>query len=237
MESAVRGARNHIDEALTSRASRQHGSPDRNWMRHAAFRAALFREAQLQAWIKRFMRPAFLLIALFELSCIGLSLSVLGQSDWSRFVPLEIFNAVAGFIVLSIMWTLWFERHWRASAFGFCSVVLLTASVLSFATARTEPLFVSVMLLLIGAGSLVPWETRWQTALTILCLGWLALNASYLPSDTQDPLGLYNWLALLAAAGLAHVGAARNVHQAQELESQARLFEEQGQAPIEHPNP
>ncbi|HYB91374.1 MAG TPA: hypothetical protein VEC38_10040 [Candidatus Binataceae bacterium] len=165
-----------------------------------------------------------------------MSLHVRGQADWSRIFPFEIFNGVAGFIVLSIMWTLWFERHWRASAFGFCSVVLVAASVLSFATARTEPLFISVLLLLIGAGSLVPWETRWQTALTALCLAWLALNAILLRSGGEDPFGLYDWLALLAAAGLAHVGAARNEHQARELESQARLFEDQPLVPAGHAN-
>jgi len=238
MEPALSRSLDHVDGALKRRASRYHGPPDRNWMRaYAALRAAVLREAQLQTWLKNFMRPAFLLIALFELGCIGLSLHLLGQSDWSRILPLEVFNGVAGFVVLSIMWTLWFERHWRAGAFGFCSVVLVSATVLSFATARTEPLFISVLLLLIGAGSLIPWDTRWQTALTILCLGWLALNAIYLPSGAKDSLGLYNWLALLAAAGLAHVGAARNEHQARELESQARLFEDQTPVLSEHPNP
>jgi hypothetical protein len=214
-----------VRNSLTTRSSRDGGRAQRSWIApYLRFRAAAQREAATRDWIKQFMRPAFLLIAIFEFACIGLGSTIFGKPGYESVLRVEVFNAVAGFVVLSLMWTLWFERHWRATAFGFCSVVLVGATLLSLVTGRTEPLFVSVLLLLTGAGSLVPWETRWQTALTGLCLGWLALNALWLPHGTGDPDGLYKWLALLAACGLAHLAAARNEHQRRDFESRSQLF-------------
>ncbi len=42
------------------------------------------------------------------------------------------------------------------------------------ATGHSEPLMMTIVLLLLGAGSLIPWNARWQLGLTILCLGWFA---------------------------------------------------------------
>jgi hypothetical protein len=207
-----------VEKALTKRVRHNGDRPGRPWLRrYLGFRDGLQAQVRTQNWMRGFMRPAFLVIGLFEVACIGVSLIALRKMGQHRMLPFEIFNALAGFMVLSIMWTLWFDRHWRATAFGFCSIVLVAATALSFASGRTEPLFMSVLLLLVGAGSLVPWDTRWQTALTALCLGWLVINAMWLPSGARDPDGLFRWLALLAAAGLAHVGASRNEHHRREI--------------------
>jgi hypothetical protein len=84
----------------------------------------------------------------------------------------------------------------------------------------------AVMLLLFGAGALVPWNAKWQTALTILCLGWFTVNAVWLPNGQQAD-SLDRWLALLAAAGLAQVGTARNEHQRREFETQVKAMSNQ----------
>jgi hypothetical protein len=207
-----------VEKALTKRIRHNGDRPGHAWLRpYLGFRDALRAQVRTQNWLRGFMRPAFLVIGLFEVACIGVSILALKRMGQQRMLSFEIFNALAGFMVLSIMWTLWFDRHWRATAFGFCSIVLVAATALSFASGRTEPLFMSVLLLLVGAGSLVPWDTRWQTALTALCLGWLVVNATWLPSGAGDPDGLYRWLALFAAAGLAHVGATRNEHHRREM--------------------
>jgi hypothetical protein len=86
----------------------------------------------------------------------------------------------------------------------------------------------AVMLLLFGAGALVPWNAKWQTALTVVCLSWFMINAIWLPNSQPDSLD--RWLALLAAAGLAQVGTARNEHQRREFESQVKVIANQPQA-------
>ena len=190
---------------------------------YLSFRAALHEEVWRENWTSRFMRPGLLLIALFEIASIAAS-SLLVHTQ-GRYLPFEIFNAVAAFACLLFLWNSRFE-HWRAAAFCFCVAILVAANYLSFITHRTEPLLMAVMLLLFGAGALVPWNAKWQTALTILCLGWFTVNAVWLPNGQQAD-SLDRWLALLAAAGLAQVGTARNEHQRREFETQVKAMSNQ----------
>jgi hypothetical protein len=191
---------------------------------YRSLRTALNAEAWKSTWAARFMRPGFLLIVLFEIACLATSVHFFPTLG-ARALPFELFNLLAGFVCLSITWTLWFDYHWRASIFGFCAIVLVTSTYVGIATGRTEPLFMSVILLLVGAGSLVPWNVRWQAALTALCLGWLALNALWVPFAQPD--GLYRWLGLLAAAGLAHFATAMKERYQEDLKSQVRALEEE----------
>jgi len=190
---------------------------------YLSLRTAMHDEAWRENWTSRYMRPGLLLIALFELSSIAASALI---SHTNRaYLPFEGFNAIAALACLGFLWTSRFEHQWRAVAFSFCVAILAAASYLSSVTHRTEPLLMAVMLLLFGAGALVPWNAKWQTALTIVCLGWFMVNAIWLPNGQPDALD--RWLALLAAAGLAQVGTARNEHQRKEFESQVKVIANQ----------
>lgn len=190
---------------------------------YMSFRTALHDEVWRENWTNRYMRPGLLLIALFELASIVAS-AVISHNN-RGYLPFEVFNSVAAFVCLLFMWTSRFEHQWRAVAFSFCVAILAAASYLSSVTHRTEPLLMAVMLLLFGAGALVPWNAKWQTALTVVCLGWFMVNAIWLPNGQPDSLD--RWLALLAAAGLAQVGTARNEHQRREFESQVKVIANQ----------
>jgi hypothetical protein len=156
-----------------------------------------------------FMRGGLCLIVLFEMVCFAAHFYFFPASG-PEVMPFEIFNLISGFVCTGLTWTLWFQRHWRAASFAFSAAVVLGATSISLTTAQTEPLFMATMLLLVGSGSLVPWNARWQAALTLLCLSWLALNALWAaPSPTEN---LFRWLALLAAAGLAHYATAMRDH-------------------------
>jgi len=200
------------------------GDSPKEWLSpYLSFRAALHEEVWRENWTSRYMRPGLLLIALFELASIAGS-SLIFHTD-RRYLPFEAFNVVAAFTCLLFMWTSRFEHQWCAVAFSFCVAILAAASYLSSMTHRTEPLLMAVMLLLFGAGALVPWNAKWQTALTVVCLGWFTVNAIWLPGGQADSLD--RWLALLAAAGLAQVGTARNEHQRRQFESQVHVLANQ----------
>jgi hypothetical protein len=168
------------------------------------------------------MRPGFLLIAIFELASLSMSVLMFPELRW-RALPFELFNAIAAFVCLWLMWTSRFETKWRETAFAFFFVVILAASYLSLVTGRTEPLFVSVMIVMFGAGSLVPWNQRWQAGLTALCLAWFAINAVWMPDYQSD--GLYKWLGLMAAASLSLAGNARSQTRRDALTSSIRIAE------------
>ena len=160
------------------------------------------------------MRPGLLLIALFELASIANGAAP--SPTVAIRMPFEIFTAIAAFACVAFMWSSRFKLHWRQGAFAFALVILMTASLLSTAIGHTEPLMVAIILLLLGAGSLIPWDSRWQLGLTLLCLGWYMTTALWLGNPKPDG---DHWLALLAAAALAQVGIARNEYQRRQFES------------------
>jgi len=162
------------------------------------------------------MRPGLLLIALIELASIASS-TVLSPTMAMQHLPFEIFNAIAACACVAFIWSSRFKSHWREAAVAFAFVILMAASLLSMATGQTEPLMMAIILLLLGAGALIPWNARWQLGLSLFCRGWFMTTAVWLPEAKPD--GIEHWLALLAAAGLARVGIARNQYQRRQFES------------------
>lgn len=184
-------------------------------------------EETRRSWHSRFARSGFLFIVLFELAGV-MGIRVPSTVPATRVLAFEIFNILTGAFCLYVTWTVWFHYHWRLLVFGFSSLVIASASYLSLHAGRTEPLFMSVLVLLTAGGSLTPWNARWQGALTLLCLSWLGLNAIWSP---VGDIGLCQWLGLLAAGALAYSGTQLGAHYRAELvkeieslrSSQARL--------------
>ncbi len=165
-------------------------------------------EETRRLWHSRFARSGFLFIMLFEVASV-LSLRIPSALASTRVMAFELFNILTGGFCLYVTWTVWFHYHWRLLVFGFSALVIASATYLSLHSGRTEPLFMSVIVLLTAGGSLMPWNARWQGTLTFLCLSWLGVNAIWLP---VSDLGLYQWLGILAAGALAYSGAQMGAH-------------------------
>lgn len=161
-------------------------------------------EETRRSWLSRLVRSGVLFVILFELGAVlGIRLPSTVQA--ATVYPFEFFNIAAGAICLYITWTVWFQYNWRLLVFGFCGLIIASASYLSLCSGQTEPLFMSAILLLVAGGSLMPWNARWQGALTFLCLSWFGINAVWSPSPFTT--GLYEWMGLLGASALAYSGA------------------------------
>jgi CheY-like chemotaxis protein len=182
---------------------------------YVSFRNDLHDRVWSENWSNRFMRPGLLLIAMFELASVA-NTSVPSGSMAIRDLPFEVINAIAAFACVAFMWSSRFKLHWRQGTFAFAMVILMTASLISAGSGHTEPLMVAIMLLLLGAGSLVPWNTQWQLGLPVVCFAWYMTTALWLANANPDGA---HWLALLAAAALAQVGIARNEYQRRQFES------------------
>jgi hypothetical protein len=199
------------------------GSKVSDWSRKPVFDLAANIDQSLRGMIdgeesrklshSRFARSGFLFVILFELGAV-IGLRFPSTVPTSQVLAFEIFNILAGAFCLYVTWTVWFHYHWRLLVFAFCALVIASATYLSLHSGRTEPLFMSVIVLLIAGGSLTPWNARWQGALTFLCLSWLGVNAIWSP---PSDIGLCQWLGLLAAGALAYSGAQMGAHCRAEL--------------------
>jgi len=89
---------------------------------------------------------------------------------WSWGWVCVLFDLGLSVTCLFLTFTKWFTRHWRP-----LSLLLLTALIVSntgIGTLGNEPLPVYIMLLLlmVGAGSILPWPQSYQLILILVCL-------------------------------------------------------------------
>ena len=114
----------------------------------------------------------------------------------------HLIKVVAPGMFLWAMGRLWFERHWRVLTLGLCTSAIASTAAMSLIDRTPEALFISVVLVTLAAAALVPWERRWQLALTVAGFAAMALYSIVSP---EAPLrAIAHWVALLAAACIAH---------------------------------
>jgi hypothetical protein len=65
----------------------------------------------------------------------------------------------------------------------------------SVITGKSGSLFVACMLLIVGSGSTIPWEPRWQAAFNIVPVLALAVGAPY----SRDGFNDFQWVEILTA--------------------------------------
>ncbi len=186
-----------------------------------SLRDAVENELSRRSWLTRLARSGVLFVVLFELGAV-LGLKARSGISASLILPFEVFNIVAGAVCLYITWTMWFQYNWRAVVFTFCGAVVAGASYVSLSSGQTEPLLVSVILFLVAAGSLLPWNGRWQGMLIVLCLSWFGINAVWSAAPLHNTM--FELLGILAAAALALSGTRLGDRYRVELGEQIQLL-------------
>jgi signal transduction histidine kinase/CheY-like chemotaxis protein len=115
-------------------------------------------------------------------------------------LALDLYGIGSGFLLFLITFAPLFSRRWRSMTFCvYCGWVIsstLTASI----DHDVDLLTYKLVLLMTGAGALIPWELPWQGAYTALTFASLLvverLNAS-------DPGDATRWLVMVSAAAIA----------------------------------
>jgi PAS domain S-box-containing protein len=105
-------------------------------------------------------------------------------------------------LVLAFTMTSWFERNWRLVCFANLLAIYSLTLALRLLTGDSEPLFITVLLTLIGAGALLRWSARWQAGLSAIALAMIVMPA--LMRASVGPETPYRWLGVLIAAALGH---------------------------------
>ncbi|MGA2411343.1 MAG: response regulator, partial [Candidatus Binataceae bacterium] len=106
---------------------------------------------------------------------------------------------------------------------GGCTMIFAATTALAVITSGRAPLTMTVIVTLVAAGALVPWNWRWQAALTLAGTGAQAALTLMWP-QTDRQLG-YDWFALVGAAGAGHCMALAGEHYRREIADRIRALE------------
>src|SRR5580700_4495078 len=114
--------------------------------------------------IRGSLRSAAVLIVIFQ---AGYAVQQL-HSSGSRFdaaLSLVVTNIAIGVGFLLSTFVESMPRYWRQIGLVVCIALLISASRLGAISMRVEPAFVSLCVIIIGAGTLAPWDWPWQTSI------------------------------------------------------------------------
>jgi PAS domain S-box-containing protein len=146
-----------------------------------------------ERWTIRFVRAAAIVMLLMEAAYLAIDLIRFGQkTPMVVALHLLLIIDIAAFIFLFGASALArFRRQLMLAA--ACLIFALTA-MLARSTGQTEPIVLTVTICVFGAAALVPWDARWQIALTVA--GAIAIAAG-------PPQHIYHWLLPITALGVA----------------------------------
>jgi PAS domain S-box-containing protein len=150
--------------------------------------------------IRGSLRSAAVLIVIFQ---AGYAVQQL-HSSGSRFdaaLSLVVTNIAIGVGFLLSTFVESMPRYWRQIGLVVCIALLISASRLGAISMRVEPAFVSLCVIIIGAGTLAPWDWPWQAAIS--CVGMICfflLGRVHGVVDYDPPM---HWLGFATAVGLA----------------------------------
>src|SRR5580704_6054192 len=110
-------------------------------------------------------------------------------------------NLAIGVALFLSTFTAALPRYWSEISVLVCLALLITSSAIAAISMRIEPLFVSICVLVLGAGTLAPWDWRCQAAINavgIICFCVLSRIHGIVDFDPA-----MHWLGLATAVGLA----------------------------------
>ncbi len=122
----------------------------------------------------------------------------------ANFQDTELFhflNIAIGLIAFLVTFTPLVPRFWREACVAVCAGLMISTTRIDIAAGTFEPLFISIVGLVIGVGTLAPWEAGWQAL-----IGWIGILCFYVLESSQpglDPNAFMHWLGLFTVVSLA----------------------------------
>ncbi|MFI5353550.1 MAG: response regulator [Candidatus Binatales bacterium] len=162
----------------------------------------------------RLFRAGTLFVALFNVLVMVSSLS---GSLTREGYPAHIFSIVTAALGFLFTFTAMFRRNWRPLAFVLVCNWVIASVWIAAGDHNFDLLCYEIVLLMTGAGALVPWEMAWQGALFGGSVISYAAVAG-LPS-AGDTHGSTRWVVLLIAGGIAQVCVVLNNRRQREISS------------------
>jgi PAS domain S-box-containing protein len=149
------------------------------------------------------LRVAAALVALSQLSLAVPALLAHPESA-SRAAFFYCFNVCIGLLFVQLTFHQWMSAVWRQVTIFGCICLLASVGSLSLRNAEAEMYFITALLMVLGGGALLPWETKWQDSLSIATMAGLGVLAFL---GQHDPLAIFHWVGIGTAAAASHFAA------------------------------
>ena len=166
---------------------------------HARARITSFDVPIVDETVTGLSRVGALLIVFFNLVYVAEHRYTSG-STFDATQSLILAMIAVGVVFFLLTFTAAIPRYWREIVIFVCTALIVTNVVICAESMRVEPLFVSVLVIVVAAGTLAPWNWRWQAAISgigITCFFVLGRVHGVVDSDPS-----MHWLGLTNAVGL-----------------------------------
>ncbi len=117
--------------------------------------------------IVRLWRTGAALVVLFEL-IYAAEHHYASASKFDATLKLHLINIAIGVLFFLSSFTIAMPRYWRQLALSVCTALLVSTTSICTTSGRVEALFVSVLVIVVGTGTIAPWDWGWQAAISIV---------------------------------------------------------------------
>jgi PAS domain S-box-containing protein len=121
-------------------------------------------------------------------------------STFDATLNLHLTNIAIGVVFFLSSFTPAMPRYWRQLALFVCIALLVSTTAICTTSTRVEALFVSVLVIVVGAGTLAPWDWRWQAAVS--SVGMFCFYMLGRAHGIVDSAPSMYWLGVITAVGL-----------------------------------
>src|SRR5690242_8793728 len=119
------------------------------------------------AWVAKMVQFGGAIILIFSL----LNVVEFSGSGWSWASGCAWLSVVLTVSGLSLTFTRWFTGNWRPIVFSIVTALTVSDAMLAAFGHQESKLFVfSLLLMMVGTGSILPWSTRYQLSFNLVCL-------------------------------------------------------------------
>ncbi len=149
------------------------------------------------------LRVAAVLVAMSQVA-----LAVPALASHPRTFPLAVFfysfNIGIGLLFVYFTFLDWMLTRWRKLTLLGAVSLLVSVAVLALINHERELYFITGILLILGGGALLPWETKWQDSLALATLLGLAALSIV---GRRDALMMFHWVGIGTAFAVGHFAA------------------------------
>jgi PAS domain S-box-containing protein len=178
---------------------------------------------EIDAWPIRTVRCAGALIIVSSLINLA-NLKLFTHTAAFPALAYTLFDLAVGCALVTFTFTIIFREHWRSITWIGSALIIASDGVTGAMHAEIIMFLVTVMLMMMGTGAILPWSVRWQGSFNIFCvLAWTAMRAR---SGGSDPEEAAEWVGILCAAAIAQAITAMRERYIRERERSERKIRE-----------